>query len=108
MRRKRLLGAAAALLAAGCGPYAQVILYAEGDGAIARGRSCVIEVYENDQVPPADLVAFGDVFVGDTGFTYLCTELSKQTRVRQEACAVRAEEGREPGAGRAPRARAEE
>jgi hypothetical protein len=87
---RRSLALAAALLATGCGSYVQTILYADG-APTARGPNCVVEVYENNQVPPAGLVAFGDVFVGDTGFTYFCTELSVQSEIRRRACAAGAE-----------------
>ena len=91
-RRWRLLVAtAAAFLSAACGPYVQVILYAEGERATPRDRFCSVEIYERYKEPPSDLTSFGDVFVGDSGWTYMCTELSVQTRIRQEACAAGAD-----------------
>ena len=69
----------------------QVILYAEGERATPREPFCAVDFYPNYKTPPPDLTAFGDVFVGDSGWTYFCTELSVQTRIRQEACAAGAD-----------------
>ncbi len=90
-RRHVLPALAAALLSVSCGPYVQVILYAEGKQATPREPYCDVVFYENYKTPPPDVTAFGDVFVGDTGFTFQCTELAMQTRIRQEACAAGAD-----------------
>ncbi|MDX2167769.1 MAG: hypothetical protein SF182_11920 [Deltaproteobacteria bacterium] len=66
----------------------QIIRYPEAAGVAALPKDCPVATLEQGQPLPSGCCAVGEVFVGDTGFSYDCQRDRVLKHMQTQACAL--------------------